>query len=128
MRKPSPLAQLGASYRRDATAVTEERRGNMSAFESISMGLKEALDFAQGDPESSKLHEVSVTKVRQRNGLPKAASAKNHPSRKVCNAAHKPGHKIRRKRHRYARALTQLINGEETGCLGEGQGGAYYEN
>lgn len=53
--------------------MTEERRGNMGAFESISLGLKEALDFAKGDHAGSKLHEVAVAAVHQRNGLAKAA-------------------------------------------------------
>lgn len=74
--KPCLFAQIGVSYYRDTTTVTEEHRGNMRAFESIFIGLIEALDFANGDPAGSKLHEVSVAQIHQQNGQPRTASTK----------------------------------------------------
>lgn len=54
----------------------------MSAFESVSKGLEEALAFASGDLAGAKVHEVSVAEVdvaeiRQRTGLSQAEFAKN---------------------------------------------------
>ena len=54
----------------------------MSAFESITKGLEEALAFTDGDLASVKVHEVSVAEVdvaevRQRTGLSQAEFAKS---------------------------------------------------
>ena len=54
----------------------------MSAFESVSKGLDEALAFANGDMPGAKVHEVSVgrvdvAKVRQKTGLSQAEFAKS---------------------------------------------------
>ena len=54
----------------------------MSAFESITKGLEEALAFADGDLAGAKVHEVSVAEVdvaevRQRTGLSQAEFAKS---------------------------------------------------
>ncbi|MFG6546410.1 helix-turn-helix domain-containing protein [Sulfitobacter sp. 1A13730] len=54
----------------------------MSAFESVSKGLEEALAFADGDLADAKVHEVSVAEVdvaevRQRTGLSQAEFAKS---------------------------------------------------
>lgn len=54
----------------------------MSAFESVSKGLEEALAFANGDTSAAKLYEVSVTdvnvaEVRHRTGLSQAEFAKS---------------------------------------------------
>ena len=52
----------------------------MSAFESITKGLEEALAFADGDLVGAKVHEVSVAEVdvaevRKRTGLSQAEFA-----------------------------------------------------
>ena len=54
----------------------------MSAFESVSKGLEEALAFANGGLASAKVHEVSVAEVdvaqvRQRTGLSQAEFAES---------------------------------------------------
>ncbi|GHF72346.1 helix-turn-helix domain-containing protein [Seohaeicola zhoushanensis] len=54
----------------------------MSAFESITKGLEEALTFADGDLADARVHEVSVAEVdvaeiRQRTGLSQAEFAKS---------------------------------------------------
>lgn len=54
----------------------------MSAFESVSKGLEEALAFASGDTAGAKLHEVAVADVdvaavRQKTGLSQAEFAKS---------------------------------------------------
>ena len=54
----------------------------MSAFETVSKGLEEALAFANGDLADAKVHEVSVAEVdvaevRQRTGLSQAEFAKS---------------------------------------------------
>ena len=54
----------------------------MSAFESVSKGLEEALAFANGDLADGKVHEVSVAQVdvaevRERIGLSQAEFAKS---------------------------------------------------
>lgn len=54
----------------------------MSAFESVSKGLEEALAFAHGDTSGVRVHELSVAdvnvaEVRQRTGLSQADFAKS---------------------------------------------------
>lgn len=54
----------------------------MTAFESLSKGLEEALAFTNGETASSKLHDVKlpavdVTHVRQQTGLSQAQFAKS---------------------------------------------------
>lgn len=54
----------------------------MSAFDSVSKGLEEALAFAKGDLTGAKVHKVSVAEVdiaevRQRTGLSQAEFAKS---------------------------------------------------
>ena len=54
----------------------------MSAFESVSKGLEEALAFTNGDLAGAKVHEVAVaevnvTDVRQKTGLSQAEFAKS---------------------------------------------------
>lgn len=54
----------------------------MSAFESVSKGLEEALAFANGNASVAKVHEVAVAdvnvaEVRQRTGLSQAEFAKS---------------------------------------------------
>ena len=54
----------------------------MSAFESVSKGLEEALAFADGNMTAAKVHEVSVVdvdvaEVRQRTGLSQAEFARS---------------------------------------------------
>ena len=54
----------------------------MSAFDSVSKGLEEALAFAKGDLTAAKVHKVSVAEVdiaevRQRTGLSQAEFAKS---------------------------------------------------
>ncbi|AUR01757.1 MULTISPECIES: hypothetical protein [Rhodobacterales] len=48
----------------------------MTAFESISKGLREALGFANADLVGSKVHEVPVAEVHQQSGQSQAAFAK----------------------------------------------------
>ena len=54
----------------------------MTAYESVSKGLEEALAFADGDVSAAKVHEVSVddvdvVEVRQRTGLSQAEFARS---------------------------------------------------
>ena len=54
----------------------------MTAFESVSKGLEEALAFADGNMTAAKDHEVSVVdvdvaEVRQRTGLSQAEFARS---------------------------------------------------
>lgn len=54
----------------------------MTAYESVSKGLEEALAFADGDMSAAKVHEVSVddvdvAEVRQRTGLSQAEFARS---------------------------------------------------
>ena len=54
----------------------------MTAYESVSKGLEEALAFADGDLSAAKVHEVSVddvdvAEVRQRTGLSQAEFARS---------------------------------------------------
>ncbi|KZX99535.1 MULTISPECIES: DNA-binding transcriptional regulator [Alphaproteobacteria] len=54
----------------------------MTAFESVSKGLEEALAFADGNMTAAKVHEVSVVdvdvaEVRQRTGLSQAEFARS---------------------------------------------------
>ncbi|KZY48577.1 transcriptional regulator [Roseovarius sp. HI0049] len=54
----------------------------MTAYESVSKGLEEALAFADGDVSVAKVHEVSVgdvdvAEVRQRTGLSQAEFARS---------------------------------------------------
>ena len=54
----------------------------MTAYESVSKGLKEALAFADGNMTAAKVHEVSVidvdvAEVRQRTGLSQAEFARS---------------------------------------------------
>lgn len=54
----------------------------MSAFESVTKGLDEALAFANGDAAGTKVHEVElpsvdVARVRQQTGLSQAEFAKS---------------------------------------------------
>lgn len=54
----------------------------MTAYESVSKGLEEALAFADGNMTAAKVHEVSVidvdvAKVRQRTGLSQAEFARS---------------------------------------------------
>ncbi len=54
----------------------------MSAFESVTRGLDEALAFANGDAAGAKVHEVElpsvdVVGVRQKTGLSQAEFAKS---------------------------------------------------
>jgi len=54
----------------------------MSAFESVSKGLEEALAFANGDLADAKVHELSVAEgdvaeARQKTGLSQAEFAKS---------------------------------------------------
>ena len=54
----------------------------MSAFESVSKGLEEALAFASGEISHAKVHEVSVAEVdvaevRQKTGLSQAEFARS---------------------------------------------------
>jgi len=54
----------------------------MSAFESISRGLEEALAFADGELSDAKVHEISVEEVdvaeiRRRTGLSQAVFARS---------------------------------------------------
>jgi putative transcriptional regulator len=54
----------------------------MTAYESVSKGLEEALAFADGDVSAAKVHEVSVddvdvAEVRQRTGLSQAEFARS---------------------------------------------------
>jgi putative transcriptional regulator len=54
----------------------------MSAFESVSKGLEEALAFANGEISHAKEHEVSVAEVdvadvRQKTGLSQAEFARS---------------------------------------------------
>lgn len=54
----------------------------MTAYESVSKGLEEALAFADGDFSAAKVHEVSVddvdvAEVRQRTGLSQAEFARS---------------------------------------------------
>ena len=53
----------------------------MTAYESVSKGLEEALAFADGNMTAAKVHEVSVVdvdvaEVRQRTGLSQAEFAR----------------------------------------------------
>lgn len=56
--------------------MAQVQRPNMTAFESISKGLKEALGFANADLVGSKVHEVPVAEFLQQVGQSQAASAK----------------------------------------------------
>jgi putative transcriptional regulator len=54
----------------------------MTAYESVSKGLEEALAFADGNMAAAKVHEVSVVdvdvaEVRQRTGLSQAEFARS---------------------------------------------------
>ena len=54
----------------------------MTAYESVSKGLEEALAFADGNMTAAKVHEVSVVdvdvaEVRQRTGLSQAEFARS---------------------------------------------------
>lgn len=54
----------------------------MSAFESVSRGLEEALAFADGELSDAKVHEISVEEVdvaeiRRRTGLSQAVFARS---------------------------------------------------
>jgi len=54
----------------------------MTAYESVSKGLEEALAFADGNMTAAKVHEVSVidvdvAEVRQRTGLSQAEFARS---------------------------------------------------
>ncbi|MGK7655112.1 helix-turn-helix domain-containing protein [Roseovarius sp. B08] len=54
----------------------------MTAYESVSKGLEEALAFADGDVSAAKVHEVSVgnvdvAEVRQRTGLSQTEFARS---------------------------------------------------
>lgn len=54
----------------------------MTAYESVSKGLEEALAFADGKMTAAKVHEVSVVdvdvaEVRQRTGLSQAEFARS---------------------------------------------------
>jgi putative transcriptional regulator len=54
----------------------------MSAFDSVSNGLEEALAFANGEISHAKVHEVSVAEVdvaevRQKTGLSQAEFARS---------------------------------------------------
>ena len=54
----------------------------MTAFESVSKGLEEALAFADGNMTAAKVHEVSVVdvdvaEVRQKTGLSQAEFARS---------------------------------------------------
>lgn len=54
----------------------------MTAYESVSKGLEEALAFADGNLSAAKVHEVSVddvdvAEVRQRTGLSQAEFARS---------------------------------------------------
>lgn len=54
----------------------------MTAYESVSKGLEEALAFADGSMTAAKVHEVSVVdvdvaEVRQRTGLSQAEFARS---------------------------------------------------
>lgn len=54
----------------------------MTAYESVSKGLEEALAFADGNMTDAKVHEVSVVdvdvaEVRQRTGLSQAEFARS---------------------------------------------------
>ncbi|CUH60868.1 helix-turn-helix domain-containing protein [Thalassobacter stenotrophicus] len=54
----------------------------MTAFESVSKGLEEALAFADGNMTAAKVHEISVVdvdvaEVRQRTGLSQAEFARS---------------------------------------------------
>ena len=54
----------------------------MTAYESVSKGLEEALAFAGGNMTAAKVHEVSVVdvdvaEVRQRTGLSQAEFARS---------------------------------------------------